>query len=120
MQGVESKLQALLEGSNTEDGQKLRDEIESQEAEHQARIRELEAQLERLEKRGESEGEAEDPHLLQEAALRQQQRGGDLDFIKQAAYQQQMHELDSKMSTEWAQRTRNFGRTGGGTACAIQ
>ena len=45
-------------------------------------------------------------------------KGGDLDFIKHAARQQQVRELNGKMRYEWNRRTQEFG--GKVTACSIQ
>ena len=107
---LQARLEAAPDGMR---GDGMRVEIERREKAHQEQTRELEAKLAQLEweytmRRGAVLEEIEEPGG----------QGGDLDFIKHAAHQQQMRELDGKMRTEWNRRTQDFG--GRVTACSIQ
>ena len=57
----------------------------------------------------------------EEAVLQQAAAAGDLGWIKRAAHQQKVDEIDSKARSEWAERTRRFGRSVTGVStCGIQ
>ena len=119
---LQARLEAAPDGMR---GDGMRVEIEQREKAHQEQARQLEAKLAQIEQLNASKlakieqeyitrgggvvvGEVEEPDS----------KAGDLDFIKHAARQQQVRELDGKMRYEWNRRTQEFGNRV--TACSIQ
>lgn len=128
------QLEQQLERLQDADGRRqMRREIEGREAAHLKQIEALKRQVEQAERQAERQRRQTQREIElalrhgggvevdEEAVLQQAAAAGDLGWIKRAAHQQKVDEIDSKARSEWAERTRRFGRSVTGVStCGIQ